>query len=132
MVTHTIIPFLLISCFNVLLIYSTRSRNFSNVSRKRKSEQRRMTHSVITITLLFMASTLPTASIQGQTLKFFLTYALGEFWVLFCNFFTFSFQASTFPILYLTNSQIKAEFKKIISRKKVFSETIGTDQTQKG
>ena len=107
------IPFSVISCFNILLIFSTRVRNFNSMSASRRNEQKRMTYSIMTMTLMFMASTLPTASIQGKTFKFFLTYPLGEFWVQFCNFFTFTFQASTFPILYFTNTQIQKEFKSI-------------------
>ena len=87
----------------------------TNTSAERKKIRMGMT--IIIISVLFCLCTLPTASIQGSTLNYLLTLDYGVVIIHFCNMFAFTFQASHFLMLYLTNSQFSNEFKAMCNTK---------------
>ena len=82
---------------------------------------------VITITIPFIVFTLPTASIQCNTVyKNLYSTELGQLCILFCNVVTYTYQASNFIILYLTNKQFSMELKSITYGNKVSDSSIKT------
>ena len=80
----------------------------------RSGKQTRMVVTIVTISVLFMAFTLPTASIQGSTLIYLLSFDFGQIIISVCNLFAFTFQASNFIMLSLTNRQFLKELRQII------------------
>ena len=71
----------------------------------------RMCRNIIIISFLFMLTSLPTASIQGKTIKYLLSFSLGQLIVTLCNSLTFTYQASNFLMHYLVNRKFATAVK---------------------
>ena len=113
--------------FNTQLIYLVyKNKNRSNLTTSNNKEIK-MSITVITITILFILFTLPTASIQYNIVyKNLYSTELGQLCILLCNAVTYTYQASNFIILYLSNNQFSMELKSIIYRNKVSNSSIKT------
>jgi hypothetical protein len=73
-----------------------------------------MSISVIVITLLFIVFTLPTASVQGNVLISLLNSDYGQFILQILNCLTFTYQASNYLMLYVSNKRFKQESRNIL------------------
>ncbi len=74
-----------------------------------------MSISVIVITLLFIVFTLPTASVQGNVLISLLNNDYGQFVLQILNCLTFTYQASNYIMLYISNKKFKQEARNIFA-----------------
>ena len=97
----------------------------SNQSKK----QNKMGITIIIISIVFMVFSLPTASIQGELLSYLLSFDLGLLIITICNSLSFTYQASNFFLLLLTNQAFKREFNILFgwrsAAKKTFVHTNG-------
>lgn len=111
---YSLVPSILLIVFNSMLVASTahNSRSPIKVSQERRTQHKKMTYSLVRLTFLFIASTLPTAGTQLAVVsEFFLQSDWGEFVLFCCHLVAFIFHASTFPIMYYSNRRIRDEFK---------------------
>jgi hypothetical protein len=72
-------------------------------------KQQKMCRTIIIISFLFMIFTLPTASIQGEVYVYLNSFDVGKLIILLCNSTAYTYQASTFLLLYLTNNIFSKE-----------------------
>ncbi len=86
--------------------------------------QRRMAFTVISVSFLFIFCSLPTASIQGETIGYLLSFDLGQLIVTCCNSIVFTYQACNFFNLFLTNRKFRLTVKKFLSLSNAESVTI--------
>ena len=108
---YNILPFGLLLLFNTFLLKNViENRNKILTGQNRKLQ--RMGITIISISFLFMIFSLPTASIQGQTLSYLFSFDLGQLIVLICNAFAYTFQASNLIMLSFTNKKFMREFGK--------------------
>ena len=109
---YNILPFGLILLFNSFLLKNVlENRNKILTGQNRKLQKMGIT--IISISFLFMIFSLPTASIQGETLSYLFSFDLGQLIVLICNAFAYTFQASNLLMLSFTNKKFMREFEKI-------------------
>lgn len=121
LVLYTVLPFILLTLCNILLIKTVVASKKNSSGGENKSadkKQVKMGMTIIIISFLFCLFTLPTASIQGSTLVYLLSFNLGQLIVSICNLFAFTYQSSNFIMLFATNSQFSQEFKKIFGLNK--------------
>ncbi len=115
LILYTVLPFIFLTLCNILLIMTVvaSKRNSSGGSENKSADKKqiRMGMTIIIISFLFCVFTLPTASIQGSTLVYLLSFNLGQLIVSLCNMTAFTYQALNFVMLYATNSQFSQEFK---------------------
>ena len=106
--------------FNILLIKkivdSKKSTTKNNVRDSRKDK---MCINIILISSMFMISSLPTASIQGSTFKYLITFELGQFIITLCNSLAFTYQASNFLMHFCVNKKFSDAVKVSLGFKKV-------------
>ena len=122
---YTLLPFLLITLCNILLILTVLNSKKSFAKKKEKDgkqssadrKQFKMATTIIIISVLFVLFTLPTASIQGSTLVYLLGFNAGQLVVAFCNMFAYTYMASNFLMLAATNSQFEQEVKLVFGIK---------------
>ena len=110
---YNLLPFIFLTLANILLI-TTVVRSKRQTKTNRNGKHTRMVVTIVTISTLFMAFTLPTASIQGSTLVYLLSFDWGQIIISVCNVFAFTFQASNIIMLSLTNRQFFKELKQVL------------------
>ena len=109
---YSILPFALLLLFNSLIIKTVISSRH-NISQSVK-RQRKMAFTVLSVSFLFIITSLPTASIQGETIGYLLSFDLGQLIVTCCNSIVFTYQASNFWILSATNGKFRMRVKKML------------------
>jgi hypothetical protein len=111
-------PFALLALANFLLIYyliSTRDNLTASSIAERKSRKfNAINRTVMLVTFLFIAMTLPNAIISFNYGLLMQSYA-GTILVLITNCFTFSYHASSIVILYLSNYKFRKELKAMLT-----------------
>lgn len=122
LVLYTVLPFILLTLCNILLIMTVVNSKKSFAKKDGKAsvadkKQIKMAMTIIIISLLFCLFTLPTASIQGSTLVYLLGFNFGQLVVAFCNMFAYTYQAINFIMLTATNSQFEQELKVVFGIK---------------
>lgn len=98
--------------FNLLLIKQILdSKKSTTQNLHRDSRKNRMCQNIIIISFLFMISSLPTASIQGSTFKYLVTFELGQLIITVCNSIAFTYQASNFIMHFCINKKFSDAVK---------------------
>jgi hypothetical protein len=130
---YNIIPFVLLSITNGLLIYRTCKTGTKTSTEQNKSKKKMMTLFIIIMTLFFIILTLPSSIAGGYFLKVLLSTDAGYTVLFFCDCLAFSYHAFNIIVLYFANKQFKRELKVMIlsglGRKNVIFPTDFTTKT---
>jgi hypothetical protein len=115
--TYSIVPFVILLVFNILLILevstSRVSQSSANSSSSRKKVQ--MSVTVIVLAVSFIVLTLPGAVISGFFFGTFIVTNEGYFLILLLDSITFSYHAFSFFILYFSNKKFSEVLKSFSS-----------------
>nr|QVK45791.1 G protein-coupled receptor [Proales similis] len=128
--TYSVLPFALIALFNIMLIsniYSRKKVRESNAasasgpkqtislstSPSQKNKMDSMSKTIVFLTLLFIAMTLPTAAASFFFNELFSTDH-GLFIIYVCNTISFSYHGLNFFIYFLSNKRFRSQFREIV------------------
>jgi hypothetical protein len=113
---YSIVPFMLLLIFNILLIYEA-SRSKIRLNRHRKLT---LSATVIAMTIAFVLFTLPTAIVSAYFNIFEFSFSSFEhIKISICNAITYSYHAFNFFILYNTNKRFSRELKALFNAIKI-------------
>ena len=114
----SIIPFIIISIANGVLIYVTVSAKGSSIVRTNQEKSKRLTISlmIITLSLTFILFTSPQAIAAGYFLQTLLKTPESLNLTKLFNALTMTYHSFNFIILYFTNKHFKKEIKLIFSK----------------
>jgi hypothetical protein len=118
-VVYTFIPFIIMSVFNTLLIVNVLQRKSTAKIASHTKENKRLTISLILLTLSFLFLTAPGSVGYGFFIEYLYSPEVGHKAVaIFLDSLMFSQQAILFYISYLTNKRVREVIKQLLCKRK--------------
>jgi hypothetical protein len=111
---YNILPFVLLTVINSLLIFRTFKSGRHTGMKRVKAKKKMMSVFVIIMTLFFILMTLPSSIAGGYFLRELLSTEIGNTILFLCDCFAFSYHALNIFVLYHANKQFQREFKEIL------------------